>query len=80
MIDRISAFEEVPTSYKQRIHTNFDPVAGRPFLDMRMLLAARLLRLNTSGEVIRWLADRTTAIAKSDLSLFDRRLLDGLRR
>lgn len=78
MIDRIRNFSEVPSSYRQRIHTNFDPVAGRPYLDMRMIVAARLLRLNATTGVTKWLAAEKGKLSKAHLSAFDRKLLRRL--
>lgn len=78
LIDRIKAMKDVPNSYKQRIHTDFDPVAGRPYMDMRNVLAARLLMLNTKPKVIAWCAQKKAQLLKQALSGFDRAMIKRL--
>ncbi len=78
LIDRIRAMKEVPDSYKQRIHTDFDPVAGRPYMDMRSVMAARLLTLNANPRVRQWCSQKKSQLLKQALSRFDRAMINRL--
>ena len=78
LIERVMAYKEVPERYKARINTRFDPVEGREFLDMRSLLAARLLNLNRQKQVQNWLLARKKYLLTKPIRPFEKRLLNRL--
>jgi len=78
LIQRIMLFREVPDRYKARLQTRHDPVNNRNYLDMRMLVAARLLALNRKQIVSLWLKSWALNLRKKKLSAFDKRLLARL--
>src|SRR5947208_2503847 len=51
LVLKIMRFTEVPDRYKVRLNARWDPVSNKYYLDMRMLLAARLLALNRKKAV-----------------------------
>ncbi len=77
-IERIMSYKEVPVRYKARINTRFDPVTGRDFLDMRSLLAARILNLNRKRKVQEWVRSRKEHLLESSIQPFEKRLLNRL--
>jgi hypothetical protein len=78
LVLRISRFVEVPDRYKARLIVRRDSVSGRQYLDMRMLLAARLLALNNRKTVRLWLDSWVRGVKKQRVSPFDKRLLDRM--
>jgi hypothetical protein len=78
LVLRIAKFAEVPGRYKARLIVRQDSVRGRKYLDMRVLLAARLLTLNRKKDVRSWLKTWTDGVRKQSLSAFDKRLLARL--
>jgi hypothetical protein len=78
MVNRIRAFKSVPDSYKRRVRVDFDAVSARHFLDTRVLLVTRLLRLNKSATVTSWVKVKVREMTKKELSSFDRALLTRL--
>lgn len=75
---RIMKFRDVPERYKARLNTRWDSVKGKPYLDMRMLVTARLLALNRQKNVKQWLISWTAKMRKEKISDFDKRLLARL--
>jgi hypothetical protein len=75
LIERIRKYKQVPGSYAQRLNTSFDAVTGRPYIDMRSLLVARLLSLNSRTSVQKWLAQKKASLTKGMISAFDRNLM-----
>jgi len=78
LVLRISKFSEVPDRYKVRLNTRWDSVKDRPYLDMRMLVSARLLALNRKKNVKQWLKTWAAKMKKERISTFDKRLLARL--
>jgi hypothetical protein len=75
---RIMKFSEVPDRYKARLHTRYDPLTNQDYLDMRTLVAARLLALNRRKSIRLWLKSWALSLSKRKLSAFDKRLLARL--
>jgi hypothetical protein len=78
LVERILECKTVPKEFIGRLSCRLDSVAGRPFLDMRTLAAARLLALNNKRSIREWLSARTQQWRGKNLSLFDRRMLERL--
>ena len=78
LVLRISKFTEVPDRYKARLIVRRDSVSGREYLDMRVLLAARLLTLNKRKNVRTWLKNWKDSKRKRNVSAFDKNLLARL--
>lgn len=78
LVLRISKLSQVPDRYKARLIVRRDSVKGRQYLDMRVLLAARLLALNRKNAVRSWLKSWVHGVKKQPVSPFDKRLLDRL--
>ncbi len=78
LVQRIMHFREVPDRYKARLQAWYDPVNNRNYLDMRTLVAARLLALNRKKLVTLWLKQWALNLGKKRLSAFDKRLLQRL--
>lgn len=78
VVERILRYNEVPRRFGARINSRFDPVAGRNFLDMRGVLASRLLALNRKKPVTTWLITKKRELLDSSISAYDKRLLKRL--
>lgn len=78
LIERIRGYTEVPGSYAQRLNSCFDSVLGCPYVDMRSVLAARLLTLNTKSPVRKWLSQKIDSLSKAGVSEYERRMLTRL--
>lgn len=85
MVESIRTYEAVPDRWKSRFSPHWDAVAGRPFVDMRSLLAVRLLGRNQKPRVREWLKIRkdefdklAVSTFKIGLSDYDRELLARL--
>jgi hypothetical protein len=78
MVEGIMAYREVPDRWKARFQLHWDSVRGQKFVDMRGLIAARLLALNDRPAVREWLKTRKEEFLKADISAYDRILLDRL--
>jgi len=74
MIHRIRRFDTVPDRLKNRIRLLKDSISFGRYLDMRVLITLRLLRLNRKPLVTHWIENRKSTFS-TQLSLFDRRLL-----
>ena len=60
--------------------SRYDSVTGKPFVDMRSLLAVKLLSLNTKPKVLSWISERKAEFVSKGISDFDKNLLDRLLR
>jgi hypothetical protein len=78
MLDSIDKYSEVPARFFGRVEPGFDALARRAFVDMRGLVIARLVGLNSEKEVQLWLRQRRLSLLKTNLSNYDRRLLRRL--
>lgn len=78
LIERILNYRDVPDRYKARFGTRFDPVAGRQFIDMRSLLAIRLLSLNDKRSVRSWIASLGSQLRRKGVSQYDKRIMKRL--
>ena len=47
MVEKIKGYPDVPGRLKARIEISSDAITGKPFVDMRSFLTARLLALNS---------------------------------
>lgn len=78
LVEHIQAFKDVPGRYKARLQTSFDAVGGRKYLDMRVIVAARLLTMNKTTKVRNWAKVWKKQVLKQHLTRFDKRLIDRL--
>lgn len=78
LVERLRDCREVPREFRQRLSVKFDPVSGCEFVDMRTIVAARLLSLNHHPSVQQWLSSRIQQWRTKRLSTFDRQLLTRL--
>jgi len=78
LVERIRDYSDVPASYKARLNPHYDAVAGRPYLDMRSLVAARLLKLNGKAPTRNFLDAKKEEWRKAGVSPFDRKLMAAL--
>ena len=78
MVGRIQGFTRVEGRFKARIVVSRDSITGAKFIDMRSLLAARLLGLCSHPSVTSWLASKRTTLLADDLSDFDKKLIRRL--
>lgn len=60
----------MPNRYKARLYIASDSVAGRKFVDMRIMLMARLLLLSNSKPVSDWVTDWNKNALATPLSDF----------
>lgn len=67
----------VRSDYERRA-TKYDAVSGREFIDMRSMIAARLLALNPRPNIRTWLNARKKKFGKSSISPYDKALLNHL--
>jgi hypothetical protein len=78
LVGRIRQFDNVPGRFKSRVAHARDSITGASFIDMRSLLAARILGLSNHAVVRVWLATTKKNLLASAISDFDRRLLSRL--
>ncbi len=78
LVERVRGYKEIPGSYKHRLNTQFDSLAGRPYVDMRSVLAGRLLCLNSRKKVRTWIEQKRASIEKKEISEYDRKLLQRM--
>jgi len=79
-LEEIRRYDSVPNAYKARLYAATDSVAGRRFLDMRIILMSRLLLLNRSKNVRAWIEDWKKQMLRSGSSSFDQKLVKRLLR
>ena len=70
-LEEIRGYTEVPNRYKARLTTGFDSVCGQRFVDMRILLMARLLLLNPTKKVRAWMDHWKSKVSEESISEFD---------
>jgi hypothetical protein len=76
LAERIRQYRKIPDRFKLKYTLSFDSSTGRRFVDLRNLLAVRLLYLNQNTAVRKWLnAERQKLLAQPQLSHFDRSLV-----
>jgi hypothetical protein len=80
LIAEIKKYKRVPDRYIRRLSPSFDSVAGRKFIDMRVVLTARLLLLSADKNVHEWVLNWRTKMLAEDISDYDRQLLGRLVR
>lgn len=79
MVDAIERYTEVPSRWALRCKPGYDAVTDRKFLEMRGLVALRLLGTNQHKNVRQWLRDKKAGLLQSrDLSPFDEGLIKRL--
>jgi len=78
LITEIQRYDAVPKRYLSRFKLSSDPVAGRMFIDMRVILTARLLLLSPKPAVRAWVFDWKKRMLSSLISDYERRLLQRL--
>ncbi len=77
-LGEIRRYQEVPNRYKARLFLSRDSVAGHRYVDMRVVLMARLLLLSNSRKVRDWVADWVRKTVAEPVSDFDRVLIRRL--
>ena len=77
-LGEIRRYQEVPNRYKARLFLSRDSVAGHRFVDMRVVLMARLLLLSSSTKVRDWVTDWVGRTVTEPISDFDKVLLRRL--
>lgn len=80
LINEIREYETVPKRYSSRLSLSSDSVAGLKFVDMRVVLTAKLLLLNARPSVKQWVVDWRNKVLKAEISEYDRRMLRRLVR
>lgn len=78
LIEQILEYREVPLRYKNRMKIHYDSVANRHYIDMRELLAVRLLALNSRFKVQSWIKQEKSNLLLKHLSAYDRQILTSL--
>jgi hypothetical protein len=78
MVEKIKGYPDVPGRLKARIEISSDAITGKPFVDMRSFLTARLLALNSKPAIHTWLRAKKNTFLKSKISAFDKRLVKKL--
>jgi hypothetical protein len=76
--ERVMRYTVVPGSYKARLNLRYDAVAGREFIDMRSLVAARILSLNPKTSVKSWLEAEKKWLLQTSISQYDKSLIKRL--
>jgi hypothetical protein len=78
-VERVLKYEEVPGSYKARINPRMDSVRNIKYVDMRSVVAARLLALNDRPKVKAFLKAKIIELSqRQGVSVYDQRLLSRL--
>ena len=80
LMEEIRSYSNIPDRYKARLTLSFDSVAGRRFVDMRVVLMARLLLLSERQPIRQAVVQWRKKMIASDISDYDRRLLRRLVR
>jgi hypothetical protein len=78
MLGAVAKYETVPERFKIRRDPGFDLVANKKRIDLRKLVALRLLRLNSKPAVRRWIRETRDWMAQQPVSTFDRQLVRRL--
>jgi hypothetical protein len=80
MVWRLQHLKKIPDRFKSRLSIRLDSVKNRQYVDMRTVVAARLLRLNKRKAVYDWLRSWVSQARKRKISVFDKKLLRALLR
>jgi hypothetical protein len=75
LIVEIQRYKKLPPRYGQRLTLAKDSVAGTEFVDMRVILTARLLLLNPRSSIKHWVMKWRAAMLNKSISAFDKSLL-----
>jgi hypothetical protein len=75
MVWRLQSLKEIPDRFKARLSIRLDSVRGRHYIDMRTVVAARLLRLNRRKVVRAWLVAWIAHAKSKRVSVFDQNLI-----
>lgn len=78
LIVRVREFKTVPGRFKDRVKLRRDSITGAPFVDMRAILAARILGLSEHKAVRDWLAVTKVTQQAARISPFEIGLLEKL--
>ncbi|MGI8958787.1 MAG: hypothetical protein ACR2IV_03295 [Bryobacteraceae bacterium] len=78
LIAAIRDYKEVPERYRNRLNVSSDSVAGVKFVDMRVILTARLLLLSQNKMVRHWVTHRCKGMLGEAITDYDRALLRRL--
>lgn len=78
MLDRIHEYDSVPDRWHLRCKPVRDGVGRVSFVDMRALVAVRLLGLSTDTSVEQWLKNKRRDLLAAEISDFDRGLIRRL--
>lgn len=78
MLNTSREYREVPTRFKIRRELINDTVAARKRVDIRKLLALRLLKLNDRKAVKRWVDESREWILRQNISDFEKALVNRL--
>jgi hypothetical protein len=77
-LEEVRRYPTVPDRYKARLYIANDTVAGGKYVDMRIVLMARLLLAGKSKKVTDWVADWKKKILSEPVSEFDKRMIKRL--
>jgi len=80
MVRACMDYDDVPERFKVRRAPNYDPVSGNKRVDMRKLLALRLLTLNNKKSVRKWVDDARHWMMQQEVSQYDKMLVENLLR
>lgn len=80
MVWKLQHLKQVPDRFKSRLSIRLDSVKDRHYIDMRTVIAARLLRLNRRKSVLDWLKSWVNQAKKRKISAFDGKLLKNILR
>jgi hypothetical protein len=75
LIESIGSYPTVPDRYEARLTLRKDSVAGIWFIDMRTVLAARLLALSQRRQVQVWIKEWKQRVLMQNVSDFDRHMI-----
>jgi hypothetical protein len=78
LIEAIKRYKEVTGRYRNRLRLSYDSVSGKKYIDMRVLLMARLLLLNRHRAVRNWTREWAEDARSQAISEFDRKLIKRL--
>lgn len=78
LVARIKQFSSVPGRFKARVSLSRDSITQAEFIDMRALLAARILGLCPHIDVVTWLTDTRMTHLQATITAFDKRLIARL--
>lgn len=81
LIARVRKYSDVPNRYKVRLALRRDSLLNMKYMDMRSLIALRILFLNKKKKVQEWISDKVKKYkSETELSDFDKALIDKYTR